>query len=250
MIDAIIVDDEYYCCTVLETLIRKYCPRVNLCATCTSGEEAIVAIRKFHPALLFLDIEMPGMNGFELLERLDNVDFSLVFTTSYDRYALKAFSFSAMDYLLKPIDKDDLIKAVQKAELKPNNNVNRQLEILLEMIGNPATANSRIALPTMEGLEIINTDQVISCTSDSNYTNIKLKDNKKFVVSRTLKEIEEMLGTQSFIRVHNSHVINVNEINRYVKGEGGYLVMSDGSSIDVSRSRKEALLQRLIQRKS
>jgi two-component system LytT family response regulator len=250
MIDAVIVDDEYYCCTVLETLLRKYCPHVKLCATCTSGEEGIVAIRKFHPSLLFLDIEMPGMNGFELLERLDKVDFSLVFTTSYDRYALKAFSFSAMDYLLKPIDKDDLIKAVQKVELKPNNNVNRQLEILLERIGNPATTSSRIALPTMEGLEFINTDQVISCTSDSNYTNIKLKDNKKFIVSRTLKEIEEMLGTQSFVRVHNSHVINVNEINKYVKGEGGYLVMSDGSSIDVSRSRKEALLQRLIQRKS
>jgi two-component system, LytTR family, response regulator len=250
MIKAIIVDDEYYCCTVLETLLKKYCPHVNLCATCTSGVEAIEAIRNFRPSLLFLDIEMPGMNGFELLERLDNVDFALVFTTSYDRYALKAFSFSAMDYLLKPIDKDDLIKAVQKAELKPNNNVNRQLEILLERISNPATTNSRIALPTMEGLEFIQTNQVISCTSESNYTNIKLRGNKNFVVSRTLKDIEEMLGTQNFVRVHHSHVINVNEISKYVKGEGGYLVMSDGSTIDVSRSRKEALMQRLIQRKS
>lgn len=249
MIDAIIVDDEYYCCTVLETLLKKYCPQVIVRSTCISGEEGLAAIRKLNPSLVFLDIEMPGMNGFEMLEHLENVDFSLVFTTSYDRYALKAFSFSAMDYLLKPIDKDELIKAVQKVQQTPRNPVNRQLEILLERLNNPSTKNSRLALPTMEGLEFINTSDVISCSSDSNYTIIKIRNNKKFIVSKTLKEIEELLNANEFIRVHHSHVINLNEVTKYVKGEGGYLVMSDGSNIDVSRSRKEALMKRLIQQK-
>jgi two-component system LytT family response regulator len=249
MIDAIIVDDEYYCCTVLETLLKKYCPQVTVKATCTSGEEGLRAIEQLHPALVFLDIEMPGMNGFEMLEQLKDVDFSLVFTTSYDQYALKAFSFSAMDYLLKPIDKDELVKAVQKVELSPRNTVNRQLEILLERLSNPTATTSKIALPTMEGLEFINSDDVISCSSDSNYTIIKLRNNKKFIVSKTLKEIEELLNANVFIRVHHSHVINLNEVTKYVKGEGGYLVMSDGSNIDVSRSRKESLMKRLIQQK-
>ena len=249
MIDAIIVDDEYYCCTVLETLIKKYCPQVAVKATCNSGEEGLIAISKFHPSVVFLDIEMPGMNGFEMLEKLDTVDFCLIFTTSYDRYAIKAFSFSAMDYLLKPVDKDDLIKAVHKAELRPINPLNHQLEILLERLRNPTTTSRKLALPTMEGLEFINTEDVISCTSDSNYTIIKIRNNKKFIVSKTLKEIEELLDTNIFMRVHHSHVINLNEINKYVKGEGGYIIMSDGSNIDVSRSRKESVLKRLIQQK-
>ena len=249
MIDAIIVDDEYYCSTVLESLLKKHCTQVTVKAMCTSGLEGLQAIEKFRPSLVFLDIEMPGMNGFQMLEQLESIDFSLVFTTSYDRYALKAFSFSAMDYLLKPIDKDELVKAVQKVELRPRNPVNRQIEILLERLSNPSATNSRIALPTMEGLEFINSEDVISCSSDSNYTIIKLRNNKKFIVSKTLKEIEELLNAHVFIRVHHSHVINLNEVTKYVKGEGGYLVMSDASNIDVSRSRKESLMKRLIQQK-
>jgi two-component system, LytTR family, response regulator len=245
--NAIIIDDEYNCSSVLQKLLNKHCPAVNIKAICSSGEEGINMIKRHQPQLVFLDIEMPGMNGFEMLEQLDHIDFCLVFTTSYDQYALKAFSVNAMDYLLKPIDKEELIKAVQKAELRPNIHVNRQLEILLERIGNPATANSKIALPTMEGLEIINVEQIISCSSDSNYTVLKLKHNKKFVVSKTLKEIEELLNNHIFIRIHHSYVINLNEVNKYVRGDGGYVVMSDGSNIDVSRSRKEELMKRLIQ---
>jgi len=189
------------------------------------------------------------MNGFQMLEQLDNIEFNLVFTTSYDQYALKAFSFSAMDYLLKPIDKNELIKSVEKAEKKPQQQINKQLEILLDKLNTPLELHYKIALPTIQGLEIINTQDVISCTAESNYTSIALKNKKKFVVSKTLKEIEELLNPKIFLRVHNSHLINMDEIHRYVKGEGGYLIMSNDSSIDVSRSRKDILLQRLIQKK-
>jgi len=249
MIDAIIVDDEPYCCTVLATLLKKYCPHVQIQASCTSAEEGIQAIQTFHPGLVFLDIEMPGMSGFQMLEHLNQIDFNLIITTSYDRYALKAFSFSAIDYLLKPIDRNDLIKAVEKSLTKPVVQLRRQLEILLEKIGTTAAAPSRIAISTMDSLEMINLDQIISCTSESNYTLIKLKNNKTFTVSKTLKEVEEMLPMHNFLRVHHSYLVNLNEISRYVKGDGGYLIMADGSKVEVSRTRKESVIKRLTQPK-
>src|SRR5687767_1591002 len=245
MIEAIIIDDEQYCCEVLATLLKKYCPTVKVLAMCSSADEGLSAISQHNPSLVFLDIEMPEMNGFQMLEQLPQINFNLIFTTSYDRYALKAFSFSAMDYLLKPIDRQDLQKAIEKVEQRPKTQINRQLEILMEKITNPQSVSTKVALPTMEGLEIVNTDNIISCTSDSNYTTIRFKNGNKILISKTLKDIEELLGTNSFVRIHNSHVVNLNEITKYVRGEGGYVVMSDGTSLDVSRSRKESLMKRL-----
>jgi two-component system LytT family response regulator len=245
MIKAIIIDDEPYCCEALDILLQRYCPGVQVIAICHSGKEAITAIQSMKPQLVFLDIEMPQMNGFEMLEQLKGTQFELIFTTSYDQYAIKAIRFSALDYLLKPIDREELQQAVQKVERRLEHPLPQQLELLLQKIQPGTSSVQRIALPTMEGLQLVPINTIISCASHSNYTIFHLKNKEKITVSRTLKETEELLQEYGFLRVHHSFLVNLNEINKYIKGEGGYLVMSDGSSIDVSRSRKELLLQRL-----
>ena len=245
-IKAIIVDDEPYCCESLATLLERFCPEVKISAICNSGQEALSAIQEIKPHLVFLDIEMPYMNGFELLEKLPAIDFELVFTTSYDQYAIKAFRFSALDYLLKPVDREELQKAVKKVASRNQNPLPQQFEILLQKINHTNNSIQRIALPTMEGLQLVPVSSIISCASEGNYTIFLLKDKQKIVVSRPLKEAEEMLTEHSFLRVHNSYLVNMNEINKYMKGEGGYLVMSDGSTVDVSRSKKEILLKKLL----
>jgi two-component system LytT family response regulator len=250
MIKAIIVDDEPYCCEVLSTLLEKYCPEVTIEAVCQSAAEAITAITTHPVQLVFLDIEMPHMNGFQLLERLPRIDFDLIFTTSYDQYAIKAIKFSALDYLLKPIDRSELQVAVRKAVNRLQHPLPQQLQILLQKLHQPSHQVNQVALPTMEGLQLVPLDTIISCASSSNYTIISLKDKLKITVSRTLKEIEEMLEDAMFMRVHHSYLVNLNEIRKYIKGEGGNLIMSDGSSVDVSRSKKELLLKKLQPRKN
>jgi two-component system, LytTR family, response regulator len=245
MIKAIIVDDEPHCCEVLSMLLERYCPEVSVEAVCYSSTEAVELLSKATAKLVFLDIEMPHMNGFQLLEKLPAINFELIFTTSYDQYAIKAIRFSALDYLLKPVDREELQIAVRRAAQRLQSPLPQQFEILLQKLLHPAAQVSRIALPTMEGLQLIPIDSIISCTSSSNYTILSLKENQKLVVSRTLKEIEEMLDEHTFLRVHHSYLVNLNEIRKYIKGEGGSLIMSDGSSVDVSRSKKEQLMKKL-----
>jgi len=245
MVKTIIIDDEPDCCESLATLLERFCPEVQIAATCYSGSEALTAILEIKPHLVFLDIEMPYMNGFELLEKLPVMDFEVIFTTSYDQYAVKAFRFSALDYLLKPIVREELRNAVEKVLNRKQSHLPQQLEILLQKINHTNNSVQRIALPTMEGLQLVPVHSIISCASDGNYTIFLMKDRQKLVISRSLKEVEEMLEDHSFLRVHNSYVVNLNEISKYVKGEGGYLVMCDGSTVDVSRSRKELMLKKL-----
>jgi two-component system, LytTR family, response regulator len=245
MITAVIIDDEPYCCETLEMMIAKFCPELKVVAVLNSGAEALEAISKLRPQLVFLDIEMPHMNGFEFLEKVHFINFGLIFTTSYDQYAIKAIRFSAMDYLLKPIDREELIQAVAKVSRSLQNPTELQLELLLQKFNWPKNPIKKIALPTMEGLQMVEIDSIISCASNSNYTNFFLKHDKKLTASRTMKDVEELLSDYSFLRVHNCYLVNLNEINKYFKGEGGYLLMSDDSKIDVSRSRKDILLQKL-----
>ena len=246
MITAIIVDDEPYSCESLVSLLERYCPEVKILDICYSGADALIAINEQTPTLIFLDIEMPHMNGFEMLQKISSINFSIIFTTSYDQYALKAIRFSAIDYLLKPIDREELKKAVEKVKDRFQIPVPQQLELLLQKFKQPSHPVNKIALPTMEGLQMIPIETIVSCESDDNYTNIKLKNGKKLLVTRSLKEIEESLEQHSFIRVHRSYLVNLNEIEKYIKGEGGYLVMSDGTSIDVARNKKEILLKKLL----
>ncbi len=245
MITATIVDDEPYCCETLATLLERYCPEIKIIDICHSAADALQSIHEQKPHILFLDIEMPHMNGFELLEKLSEINFELIFTTSYDQYAIKAIRFSALDYLLKPIDREELQKAVQKVMSQMQHPIPQQIEILLQKLNHPTIPVNKIAIPTMEGLQMIFVDSIISCGADSNYTILLLKNKQKITASRTLKEIEEMLEDYSFARVHHSYVVNLNEVDRYIRGEGGYLLMSDGTNVDVSRSRKEVLLKKL-----
>ncbi|HXB91594.1 MAG TPA: LytTR family DNA-binding domain-containing protein [Puia sp.] len=245
MIKTIIIDDEPYCCETLEVMIGKFCPELSVAAVLHSGADALEVFSEYIPQLVFLDIEMPHMTGFEFLEKVQPINFAVIFTTSYDQYAIKAIRMSALDYLLKPIDRNELVQAVAKVAKTLKNPTDLQLEVLLKRINPPRSPLKVIALPTMEGLEMVEIDSIINCTSEGNYTNFFLKDKKKLTASRTLKEVEELLSEYSFIRVHNSFLVNLNEVRRYVKGEGGYLVMSNGISIDVSRTRKELLLQKL-----
>lgn len=244
MIKAVIVDDEPYSCEVLGMLLQKYCPEVSVEAICYSPEVAFRVLSSANVQLLFLDVEMPHLNGFQLLEKLPRINFEIIFTTSYDQYAIKAFRCSALDYLLKPVDREELQSAVKKALARLQSPMPQQFEILLQKINSSGTV-SRIALPTMEGLQLVPMESIICCLSSSNYTIFHLKDKQKLTVSRTLKEIEEMLEDHHFLRVHHSHLVNVNEIRKYIRGEGGQLVMSDGSTVDVSRSKKEILLKKL-----
>jgi len=248
MIKAIIVDDEPDCSETLGILLQKCCPGVQIAAICNSGASALKEIPFHNPDLVFLDIEMPHMNGFQLLENLPSIAFDIVFTTSYDQYAIKAIRWSAMDYLLKPVDQEELKSAIEKTVRRHQPPLPQQLEILLQRLHQPMA--SKIAIPTMAGLEMIAVDSIITCASSSNYTTLYLKGRQKITASRTLKEIEEILDGLTFFRVHQSFLVNLNEITKYVKGEGGYLVMSDGTSIDVARSRKESLLIKLQPRRS
>lgn len=245
MIKAIIVDDEPNCCEILATLLERYCPQVKVADICYSGETALTSIIEINPDIVFLDIEMPQMNGFELLEKLQTVNFKLIFTTSYDQYAIKAIRFSALDYLLKPIDREELQNAVKKALQSLDQPMAQQFEVLMQKINKTGNGGQKIALPTMEGLQLIAIDNIISCESERNYTIIYLKQKQKMVISRPLKEMEELLEDHSFLRVHHSYLVNLKEISKYIRGEGGYLIMSDGSHVDISRSKKELLVSKL-----
>ena len=186
MITATIVDDEPFCCESLATLIERYCPDVRVLDICYSAAKALQSIQEQKPQILFLDIQMPHMNGFELIEKLPAVDFKLIFTTSYDQYALKAIHVSALDYLLKPIDREELQRAVQKA-LSIGDPLPQQIEILLNKLHHPTISVNKIAIPTMEGLQMIFVESIISCRADSNYTILLLKNKQKVTASRTLK---------------------------------------------------------------
>jgi len=213
-------------------------------AQCMSAKKGLEAIAEHEPDLVFLDIEMPMMNGFEMLEQFANIPFSVIFTTSYDQYAIKAIRFSALDYLLKPIDPKELIAAVHKVDTARMVPSPEQLEILMSHIRNKDNGFTKIAIPTSEGFELLPASDISYCEADDNYTHIHLKNKKKVVACRTLKDIEEQLEAfPQFIRVHHSYMVNLNEVDKYIRGEGGYLVMSDGSTVNVSRSRKEALLK-------
>jgi two-component system LytT family response regulator len=244
MIEVILVDDELHCLETLSLLLKEYCPDVQIKEQCSSGEAALAAIKKGKLSILFLDIEMPVMNGFELLEKIDNINFSIIFTTSYDQYAIKAIRFSALDYLLKPIDHKDLIASVSKVKRLLQPPSTEQLSMLMKKIQNNGTGFSKIAVPTSEGFELIQANEIVYCKADDNYTHFFLKNKNKILACRTLKEVEEQLDSfSSFVRVHHSYLVNLNEVSKYVRGEGGYLLMSTGSTVNVSRSRKDALMK-------
>jgi len=245
MINTIIVDDEQHCIDTLSMQLKEYCPDINVIQTCRSGKAALEAIELLKPDLIFTDIEMPLMNGFQMLEKINEINFSVIFTTSFDQYAIKAIKFSALDYLLKPIDHKELIASVHKVKQQVSRPPAAQFDLLFKRFQHGPNSFNKIAIPTSHGFELIAVSEIVYCEADDNYTHLFLKDKKKLTATRTFKEVEEQLAEFShFERVHHSFIVNLNEVSRYVRGEGGYLVMSDGSVVNVSRSRKDGLLKR------
>jgi two-component system LytT family response regulator len=249
---AIIVDDETNAREALTNLLRIVSPEVELCGEAKNVDQGIALIKEQKPDLVFLDIQMPGKTGFDLLGSFDQIDFGVIFTTAYQEFAIRAFRFSAIDYLLKPIDPDELFSAVGKFNKTMGHVQPQQLQILQGHFDNPAKTQrlterkkndfQRIALPTAEGIHFIQMKDIIQCESLGSYTKFHLTNGPAIVVSRLLKEYEEILDDYYFYRVHQSHIVNLEHIKRYVKGDGGQVWMSDNTEIEVSRRRKEDFL--------
>jgi two-component system LytT family response regulator len=247
MIRTLIIDDEQHCIDRLKRLIKEHCnSTVQLIDSCQSVENGIVAIKKFQPDLVFLDVQLGDKTGFELLQQLNEINFEVIFTTAHEKYAVQAFKFSAIDYLLKPVDEDDLKQAVNKLQLKVSKEeLSKKFEALFHNIKNIQTGSKRITVPTVKGFEFVQVNDIVRCQSDINYTIIFLKDKQKITVAKTLKEFEELLSAHNFYRIHNSHLINLSYIKSYNKGKGGSIVMTDNTEVEVSTRRKEDFLKRL-----
>ncbi|MBR9919452.1 MAG: response regulator transcription factor [Bacteroidetes bacterium] len=243
-IRALIVDDEPHCLELLALELKNHCPEVEIIEQCPSGKCGIKAIQQLDPELVFLDIDMPYLNGFEMLDLIPSPKFKVIFTTAHDEFAIQAFRISAVDYLLKPIDGKELRRAVDKyRDQRESTAANRQVEFLLRQIEDFRKDKlQRVAFPTFEGLVFVDLEDILYCRSESNYCHVILQNSDNLLISKTLKEVEEMLQPFSFLRVHNSFLVNLKEISEFHKAEGGFLIMSNGDEVRVSRSRRTDLL--------
>ena len=243
---AVVVDDEEHCTDMLTWMLGEYCPEVRVQGVFNDPEVAQRGLRRSMPDLLFMDIEMPGLNGFDLLSGLGRQPGALVFTTAYDQFAIKAIKHHALDYLLKPVDKDELISAVRSARLhQPDNDLLGKVGALIEQMKTSAAPVKRIAIPTREGLEMVDVERIIHARADDNYTELHMDGGRRIVVSRTLKDVEVDLPSDRFMRVHSGHLVALPFIIRYVRGNGGYVVLPDGEQLPVSRAKKDELLAKL-----
>ena len=245
MVRIIIIDDEQKSCQTLERLLSDFCKNVEVLALCQTIDAGVEAINKYKPDLVFLDVQMKGETGFDLLTKIHPVDFEIVFATAYSEYAIKAFKFSAIDYLLKPIDIEDLRKAVEKVEQKKNMDIPGRIEQLMSNLKPASSKQHKLAIPSSDGLVFVKITDIVYCEASSNYTTFFIADGKKYIVSRTLKEYEDMLADNDFFRIHNSYLINLNAIKKYIRGDGGQVVMVNDATLDVSKRKKESFLKKI-----
>lgn len=246
MIKAILIDDEVNCLSSLEILLNTHCPSVQVLRKCQSGLDSLPLIANLKPDLIFLDIEMPIMTGFDLLEQIRSNPVSVIFTTAFHQYAIRAIRYCAFDYLLKPIDPKELVLSIQRFETQKSKPSFEQFQFLIDKISQKEHTHKKLAIPNLEGFKMISIDDIIYCEANDNYTHIHLKDETKIIACRTLKEIQRLLDDYDiFIRVHHSFLINLNEVDQYVRGDGGYVIMSDRSHLNVSRNKKKNLLRYL-----
>ncbi|MFT4601636.1 MAG: two-component system LytT family response regulator [Arenicella sp.] len=236
MIRAVIIDDIPEAITVLTSDLENYCVNIEVVGSAEGVVTGAKAIKELEPDLVFLDIQMQDGTGFDLLEILPQVNFKLIFTTASDEFAVKAFKFSAVDYLLKPIDPDELMDAVSKIE--GQDRPAERIELLKENFSQP----KRIALNTLEKIHIVNVDEILRCESNINYTMFYFLDGTKLLVTKTLKEFDKLLSDHNFIRVHQSHLINTAFIKEFIKSDG-YIIMRDGTRVPVSTRKKQVLME-------
>lgn len=237
----IIIDDEQDCINLLKFELQQHCPQIEVVATFQSSTKALNEMEMFDPQLVFLDIEMPVMNGFELLEKLMPVNFNIIFITAYNQFAIKAFRFSALDYLVKPFDITELVESVAKAAGKTKAS-DGQLETLQKEI--KAAAISKIAIPGNNGVTFIEINDIVFAEASNNYTKLILLDKQQHIISKTLKDVQDVLEQQHFLRVHRQFIINLNHVKQFFRGVNMYVVMDNGMNIPVARSQKDKLVER------
>ncbi len=239
----IIIDDEQSARNILQTYLEKYCPEVDVKGIADGVKTGIEEIKKHQPDLVFLDIEMPYGNGFDLLEQLEEINFQVIFVTAYSEYAIKALNMSASYYLLKPLSIDDLVIAVEKVA---NSNSNHSSQILLDNIHQKDPTKQKILLPTLDGFEVININEITHLEANDNFTEVYLEKGSKLTICRTLKQFEELLSNFSFVRTHRSFMVNTEFVVKYSKGNGGFLTLTNGAVVNVSPSKKEQVLQHFM----
>ncbi|MBX7108648.1 MAG: LytTR family DNA-binding domain-containing protein [Chitinophagales bacterium] len=244
MITSVIVDDEIKGRQFLQQLLHKFVPRVKVAGEATNAAEAKELIEYVRPDLVFLDIEMPGKTGIEMLQELPEIKFEVIFVTAFNTYAVEAFRLGAVDYLLKPVSPPELMRAVDRVEKRRGSSMQQKqkFEILSEQYGKPF---SKITVPNLNGFEFVDFSEIIYMQSEGNYTHIRLAGGKQILATRLLGEFEEILSPYNFFRVHKSFIINLLHIKKYTKGDGGVVMMSDGAEIDVARRSKDAFLRRI-----
>ncbi len=243
MFKTVIVDDEPKNLRILKKLLQDYCPQIQIVGEAGDVKQAAEIIRELKPDLVILDIEMPYGNAFDLLDGLMPIDFEVIFITAFDNYSLKAFKYSALDYLLKPVDISELQAATNKAIQKiTGKNLNQQVALLLSNFKNTQNNLQKIAIPTMDGFVFMNVDEIIRCEANGAYTFIYTTRNEKITASKNIKEYEELLPETSFCRIHNSHLVNLNRIKKYSKGRGGTVIMEDGAILEVASRRRDEFL--------
>ena len=247
MLTAVIVDDEARGRQTLNNLLKECCPEVQVADMCDSVKSALESIPKIKPQLIFLDVEMPEQNGFSLLEQLPEINFDVIFTTAHSHHAIKAIKYSAVDYLLKPIDMDELRTAVQRVNPNRHATPNKNIEFLLQNTKKDQPKFDKVALPTNDGFMFVDIKNIVRCEASGSYTIFHLDSHLDSVlVCKNLGEYEELFSDHNFFRVHHSHIINLDHIKRYTRGDGGSVEMKDGSTIEVARRKKEMFLQRLM----
>ena len=244
MIRAILIDDEQDARVGLKLTIEKFCPEISIIALCETPEIGIEKINELRPDLVFLDVQMPRLSGFDLLEKFEVINFEVIFVTAFDKYAIKAIKFSALDYLLKPIEVDELVSAVQKIKEK-NKNKTSNFKSLLNNVKHSSEKLTRLAIPSDNEIILQKTVDIIYCEADGNYTILHLVNDKKITVSKTLKEFENILPETDFCRIHHATLVNLEHVTKYVKGDGGYVLVTGRHHLDVSRRKKDNFLQAL-----
>ncbi len=246
MIKTLIIEDEQKSMDMLAGIIQKNCPDLSIVGLARNVKEGVEMIESLKPELVFLDISMPDGSGFDLLERVSGHKFELIFATASDQHAIRAIKYSACDYLLKPIDIEELKEAVNKVVQKKRSSPNMEnLQFLIQHLKKADENFQKITLPTGNAYEIVNIKDIVRCEADGSYTTFYLADKRKLMISVGLKHYEELLPENDFIRVHHHHLINMNHVVRFLKEDGGYAIMSDGSKIEISRRKKETFMEKL-----
>jgi len=248
MIRTVLIDDESRLLSSLQTMLKKNCPQLDVVALCRSADEALIKIKETNPELVFLDIAMPGKDGFALLNEIGNIHFHIIFVSAHDEYSLRAFKFSTVDYLLKPVDEDELVAAVKKAEqaILQEQTLRKSIEALMHNLKPQTnTQEKKLCLVTLAGFHVVSLSDIVYCEAEGPYTNFYLLNDKKICVSRPLVDYELLLSDEDFLRVHKSFLINLHDTREYRRGEGGVVILSNDVEIYVSRRKKDIFLEKV-----